>query len=570
MASLRRLPGLRFESVRERTPKSPLRSDVAGFAGGAHRGPVDQLVRVESWRDYQRLFGGLDHAETMAYSIKGYFENGGQVAHVHRIPGQHMACSQGEWHLIASQDEAESKQCLPVLTGKPSQYESQFAEKLLLLKVRLIASSPGPWADGLLVKIAFLQQQEELRFDFVVHPRADEPERFTVLIAESKQQGPPGKELKQQVENKSRYLRVETADGDLRPLEQVFTWQHVPKAITRFSWEVTLRYMPSGSQSIPVLPQYVEARRRILEEPEVALLAFPDFLQKVGQQKPGALKQECPPLEDLAQQEDLAENYADFLSETVQLAAKTQDRLVLADGLMWNEGPSSQQITKDWTELWDDRLPDPILRRTAALYAPLLKVNDPHSVAGELLTVSTTGHVAGAMARVDRERGAHHTPANVPLLDAVDVQDLAFEPPDRINRIRSIPGKGLMIWGGRTLDEDPDGKFVSQRRFIHRLIRAIRRAAEPLVFDLNRPELWRMLARAVTTVLLEAFRGGALVGETPKEAFFVKCDDKLNPLSQRETGFVACEIGLALAAPMEFITLRVAVSREGELEVFES
>ena len=76
-----------------------------------------------------------------------------------------------------------------------------------------------------------------------------------------------------------------------------------------------------------------------------------------------------------------------------------------------------------------------------------------------------------------------------------------------------------MVWGGRTLNLDVDRRFVVYRRLIHRLVRAIRRVAEPLVFDTNGPELWLALARSITSVLLEAWRAGALKGDQPSEAF---------------------------------------------------
>ena len=119
----------------------------------------------------------------------------------------------------------------------------------------------------------------------------------------------------------------------------------------------------------------------------------------------------------------------------------------------------------------------------------------------------------------------------------------------------------MQVWGGRTLERrDPAGRFVAHRRLIHRLVRAIRRVAEPLVFENNGPELWLALTRAVTTVLLEAFRAGALKGARPEEAFRVHCDDQTNPPEERDLGRCVCEIEVAPAVPMEFITLRVALS----------
>jgi uncharacterized protein len=94
--------------------------------------------------------------------------------------------------------------------------------------------------------------------------------------------------------------------------------------------------------------------------------------------------------------------------------------------------------------------------------------------------------------------------------------------------------------------------------------------AEPLVFETNGPELWLTIVRAITTVLLEAWRAGALQGTRPEEAFRVRCDEKTISPEAQELGQVICEIEVAPAAPMEFILLRIALSNDGILEVFES
>jgi len=211
------------------------------------------------------------------------------------------------------------------------------------------------------------------------------------------------------------------------------------------------------------------------------------------------------------------------------------------------------------------------------VYGPWLRVPDPlGGVAAPLKTVPASGHVAGIISRLDRERGAHHTPANVSLLDAVDLEK-GFRPEEEIalidagmNLIRCQPGRGLMVWGGRTLDPDDGAKFVAHRRLIHRLVRAIRRVAEPIVFDGNTPALWLAFTRAITTVLLAAFRAGALKGERPEEGFKVECNEQTNPTSEQDLGRVICLISLAPAVPMEFISLRVALSEDKQIEVFDT
>ena len=138
--------------------------------------------------------------------------------------------------------------------------------------------------------------------------------------------------------------------------------------------------------------------------------------------------------------------------------------------------------------------------------------------------------------------------------------------------LKCSPGRGLLVWGGRVLGalDNQLGGFLAHRRLIHVLVRAIRRVAEPLVFDTNGPQLWLAFVRSITSVLLEAYRAGALKGVRPEEAFQVKCDAETNPPEQVDNGLCVCEVKLAPAVPMEFITLRVAVSGDGTLEVFES
>jgi hypothetical protein len=184
------------------------------------------------------------------------------------------------------------------------------------------------------------------------------------------------------------------------------------------------------------------------------------------------------------------------------------------------------------------------------------------------------------ISRLDVQQGAYITPANAPIEEAVDLA-IALDANQQaniynggINLLTCSPGRGLMVWGGRVLGKGDSttklGGFVAHRRLIHLLVRAIRRVAEPLVFDINGPELWLQFVRSITTVLLQAYNAGALQGDQPGQAFQVICDASTNPPDQIDQGMVVCVVKVAPAVPMEFITLRVSVSAAGQLEVFES
>ncbi len=185
------------------------------------------------------------------------------------------------------------------------------------------------------------------------------------------------------------------------------------------------------------------------------------------------------------------------------------------------------------------------------------------------------GHVLGVIARLDGERGAHHTPANAVLMDAVDLA-VEFPEPQQVrlfesgvDLVRCTRGRGLLVWGGRTLAADPRGRYVAHRRLVHLLVRAFRRVATPLVFDVNSPELRLALVRALTSVLLAAFQAGALAGARPEQAFRVVCDDTNNPPEQ-DPAQVVCEVEVAPAVPMEFVRLRLVLGQDRGLEVIEA
>jgi Bacteriophage tail sheath protein len=178
--------------------------------------------------------------------------------------------------------------------------------------------------------------------------------------------------------------------------------------------------------------------------------------------------------------------------------------------------------------------------------------------------VPPCGHVAGVYSR----RAVHQAPANEPLEGVLDLEvnlNAAQQGPLNeagVNCLRAFPGRGVVVWGARTLSRDPAWRYVNVRR----LFLAVRRWAErhlaPATFEPNDPQLWARLDRELTGYLLGLFRDGALAGRTPQEAFYFKCDAQTNPPEVRDAGQVAAEVGLAASAPCEFIVVRV-VQTEG-------
>lgn len=307
--------------------------------------------------------------------------------------------------------------------------------------------------------------------------------------------------------------------------------------------------LANGADAAPSLVDYLRALEALGDVPEVALVAAPGLHA------------------DIANDPDRFT----WLAAAMRQADDLHDRMVIVDV---PREASDAGDTLAWVAALRSAT-DPDALRSGAVYQPALRVNDPlGGVVAPQRTLAASGHVAGVISRLDRERGAHHSPANAPLLDAIDV-DVLYDDPDLdrlslggVDPILCLCGRGLQVWGARTLANDhPSYRFVAHRRLVHRLVRAIRRVAEPLVFDTNGPELWLALTRGITSVLLEMYRAGALKGSRPADAFRVRCDEKTNPPEERELGRCVCEIDVAPAVPMELITLRIALSTDGHLEV---
>jgi phage tail sheath protein FI len=209
----------------------------------------------------------------------------------------------------------------------------------------------------------------------------------------------------------------------------------------------------------------------------------------------------------------------------------------------------------------------------AAFYFPWVQVFDPaaalitakQSPPGEgLIFVPPSGHVAGIYARTDATRGVFKAPANEPILGATGLryalanadQDVLND--NGVNLIRPLNG-AIRVWGARTVGGDANGnfKYVGTRRFFNFLRVSIDRGTQFVVFEPNSPALWQRITRSVSDFLLLQWREGALFGETPAKAFFVKCDADTNPPEVREAGQVVTEIGVAIVKPAEFVIFRI-------------
>lgn len=197
-----------------------------------------------------------------------------------------------------------------------------------------------------------------------------------------------------------------------------------------------------------------------------------------------------------------------------------------------------------------------------ALYFPWIMVFDP--ITKTEIAVPPSGHLAGIYARNDATRGVYKAPANEVVLGAIGVERVVSKAhqeglnPAGINVIRSFNGT-IKVWGARTRadEEHSEFRYISTRRFFNFMRESIDEGIQWAVFEPNSSSLWQRITRNVSDFLLGQWRDGALFGDTPKQAFFVQCDEKTNPPDVRKLGQVVTRIGVAMVEPAEFIIFRI-------------
>jgi hypothetical protein len=199
-----------------------------------------------------------------------------------------------------------------------------------------------------------------------------------------------------------------------------------------------------------------------------------------------------------------------------------------------------------------------------ALYFPWITVRDPFSSA-DLVNVPPSGHIAGIWARTDATRGVHKAPANEAVRGALnltylltrDEQGLLNQ--NGVNCIRSFAREGIRVWGARTIaDGSSEWRYLNVRRLFNMIEESITTSTRWIVFEPNDRTLWKSIRRDIAAFLTRLWRDGALMGRTPQEAFFVKCDEETNPPDSIDAGIVVTLIGIAPVKPAEFIVFRIS------------
>jgi phage tail sheath protein FI len=205
----------------------------------------------------------------------------------------------------------------------------------------------------------------------------------------------------------------------------------------------------------------------------------------------------------------------------------------------------------------------------AALYYPWIVVANPlatsdnGSSVDKEIALPPSGFVCGIYARSDVERGVFKAPANEVIRGALRFQHMVSTGeqevlnPLGINCLRAFPNRGLRVWGARTTSSDPEWNYVNIRRYFNYVERSIDRGTQWAVFEPNGERLWANVRETVTSFLFNEWKNGALLGDKPEQAFFVKCDRSTMTQNDLDGGRLICLVGIAAIKPAEFVIFRI-------------
>ncbi|MEV7911186.1 phage tail sheath family protein [Streptomyces griseus] len=496
-------PGVYVEEVQSGArPIEGVGTAVAAFVGFAESGPFHQPTLVTNWDQYVQTFGTFTADTYLTHAVYGFFANGGGAAYIVRIGGPAQG-SEG-----AAQGAVAPAPAAVALGGF------------------LVTAKPGA-GDGLSVEIADAEGENppEDRFRLLVRQGGKAVETYDVSTRK----------------NVKGYLVTQTRDSKfVQVTEQPGTAQSRPEKQTVALAAAGAPGTGSGVARIDASEYVGDASARTgfagLEAiDEITMVAVPDLMSAFQR---GDIDAEGVKTVQLA-----------VISHCEQMG----DRVAVLDT---PPGMNAQRV-RTWRN--EDAGYD---SRYATLYYPWVKVFDPAS--GRNSLVPPSGHVAGVWARSDGERGVHKAPANEVIRGAVDLeirlskgeQDLLN--PIGVNCVRAFPGRGIRIWGARTLSSDPAWRYLNVRRLFNYLEESILLGTQWVVFEPNDDRLWSSIRRNVTAFLTEEWRRGALFGRTAEEAFYVRCDRSNNPQESIDLGQVVCEIGVAPVKPAEFVIFRLS------------
>lgn len=495
-------PGVYVEEVEAGSrPIEGVGTSVAAFVGLAAKGPFNEPTLVSNWTQFTEAFGDFVDNSYLAHSVYGWFLNGGGNCFVVRIG--------------ANGNPSGAKELSPPPVAAVGGFTATAIGRAATKKVEVLVEDAGgesPPADEFKLVIKLDGKVSET-YDNVTTKKGDNNVATKVNTA--------SKVLNLEETTSNSGLAtiskgaIELAAPEPEPVQP--TTDHL--GATDYVGDAADRTGFSGLEAVD----------------EVTMVAVPDLVAAYEQ---GAIDLET--------------------FQAVQLGMIAHCELMGDRVAILDTPPSlNPQQVHTWRMKgagYDSKF--------ASMYWPWLKVFDPAS--GTNKFVPPSGHMAGIWARSDDSRGVHKAPANEVVRGAISLQTQITKAehdllnPVGINCVRTFPGRGVRVWGARTLSSDAEWRYLNVRRLFNYLEESILLGTQWVVFEPNDQALWARVRRTISAFLINEWRKGALFGTTPDEAFFVKCDSETNPAEGIDAGQVVCQIGVAPVKPAEFVIFQLS------------
>ena len=509
-------PGVYVEEVeRGAAPLAGVSTSTAGFLGPTERGPTNPRL-LTSFSDFRRLYGGYLEDSYLPTAVNGFFTNGGSRCFLGRV----TAADETAEAELADDDPGESA------TGV----------------VSVEALGPGGWGEhvALIVSNASMHDMDEQLFRLTVRYWAGEEalEDANAGNADPDDDDVPDPDVEEVYDDLSMERRSSN---------------YVEKQVNGTSALIEVTVEEEGERPAnsvdddgsPTDPVWLEGNFDDDESPDVEDYKGSgdddpeDRTGFAGFEQVSDISIVCLP--------DEAED-GTLTDELITHCETMDDRFAILQAEQSGVDVGSLMPPDD-TDM-------------AAFYYPWLKARNPDT--GMVEEIPPGGHVAGIYARSDTRHGVHKAPANEVIRGISDIQrpvtqgDQEVLNPRGVNCIRSFRGRGIRVWGARTASSNPQWKYINVRRLFLFLRGSIEQGTQWVVFEPNNEELWARVRQTIKNFLTGVWEDGALMGTTPEEAFFVKCDRSTMTQSDIDNGRLICEIGVAPTKPAEFVIFRIS------------
>src|SRR5262245_58944750 len=512
-----RTPGVYVEETgRGPRPIEGVPTGTAAFLGETERGPLHPRL-VTSYKEYERGFGSVfQDGRFMPHAVRGFFENGGKRLYVCRIVGQGATTA-----------------------------SKTFGD----FKVRAVG--PGAWGRNVWIRIQDSSTKDAdgkpIGFRLKLACWAALPQGFQPFDPFE----PQNRSLPAQPQwledyddlsvdpNSSDYFRAKLIDSSTNlPVSALATVE-----LTRAGSSPP----PPGAETGEMLDQDGDDDGNPIGGDDFEGLPAGGRLEPQGLQ---ALEQDRFREVALLYAPRPADNSVEIVGRIIDHCERLRFRFAAID---CDEDAIPSDLDPRVTHGWDTAY--------AGFYAPWIRT--PDFGTGAPMAVPPGGHVLGIYARTDVEKGVFKAPANEIVRGALSVcadidHDLQGLLNSRgVNAIRQFPGRGIRVWGARTLSSDRLWNYVSVRRLFSFIEHSIAEGTRWVVFEPNDDGLWVRVVDTIRLFLRSQWRQGALFGRTEEEAFFIRCDRTTMTQDDILNGRLICEIGVAPVRPAEFVIFRL-------------